>query len=336
VIASRLAPVAAACIAFLAAMPLAQADRRVLRIATAAPDGSSWARELKAESRELETASHGSVAIKWYFGSIAGTELEVENRIRRGQLDGVASGGILCMRLAPTMRVARIPGLFQSREEVQQVLNRLRPDFEAELQQKGFLTLGWGGFGFDAVFSREPITSMEGLKRGKFWLWSLDPVWQLVAQEMGIGVVATEPGDAMKAYEGQNLQGLIGNPSVALAFQWSTEARYFTPLHAAFLPVCLLVTTAAFDSLNTEAKEALRTASAKMLVRVNAVSEDTDRALLDGLFEKQGLRKAPVSPQFRRAFLDEARRAREALGDRLVPPALLKRVNEILVELRAK
>jgi TRAP-type C4-dicarboxylate transport system substrate-binding protein len=234
------------------------------------------------------------------------------------------------------MRIARIPGLFASRDEVMYVLNRLHPEIDAEFRQHGFVNLGWSGFGFDAVFSRKPITSMADLRSGKFWLWSLDPIWQAVAREMGIAFVTSEPNDAAEAYRQQGLDGMVANPSVALVFQWSTEARYFTPLHAAFLPVCVLVSSAAFDALGTDEKDALRGASAKMLARVSDVSETTEQQLLGGLFEKQGLHRVRLSPELERAFLDEARRARDALGDKLVPTALLNRVNGYLAELRAK
>jgi TRAP-type C4-dicarboxylate transport system substrate-binding protein len=314
---------------------VAHADPHVLRIATAAPDGSGWARELKAVTRELEAESNGQVSIKWYFGSIAGSESEVESRIRRKQLDGIASGGMECMRLAPTMRIARVPGLFETREEVMYVLNRLRPDIDGELKREGFVTLGWSGFGFDAVFSRTPVTSMAELRKGKYWLWSLDPVWQAFAREMGLSYVVSEPNDAAAAYRDQNLAGMIANPSVALVFQWSTETHYFTPLSAAFLPVCMLMSTASFEELDRNSQEQLRAASAKMLARVNMVSEDGDRSLLGGLFEKQGLHRVPVSPEFKRAFLDEARRARNALGDKLIPTALFKRVDAHLAEYRS-
>ncbi len=82
----------------------------VIRMATVAPDGTSWARELKAFDREVQTVTHGQVRVKWYFGAIAGGEDEVKERIERNQLDGAASGGMMCQRVAPSMRVTRVMG----------------------------------------------------------------------------------------------------------------------------------------------------------------------------------------------------------------------------------
>ena len=49
----------------------AHADRTVLRLATAAPDATSWAKELRAFSRDVESSTDGQVAIKWYMGGMA-------------------------------------------------------------------------------------------------------------------------------------------------------------------------------------------------------------------------------------------------------------------------
>src|SRR5207253_2207055 len=81
----------------LAAVP-ALADNHVIRIATIVPDGTAYAREFRAFARELESVTNGSTKVKIYFGGVAGDELQVFDRIRRGQLDGVVSGGIICER----------------------------------------------------------------------------------------------------------------------------------------------------------------------------------------------------------------------------------------------
>src|SRR5260370_23443785 len=118
----------AAATAVIATAGVARATEQiVLRIATVAPDGTAWARELRAFSREAEEQPHGRLKVKWYFGAIAGDEVTVSQRIHNGQLDGAASGGMLCTRQAPAMRILRIPGLVQDRHQANYVLGRLRP-----------------------------------------------------------------------------------------------------------------------------------------------------------------------------------------------------------------
>ena len=103
------------------ATAVGHADPVTLRLASIAPEGTEWARLSRSFAREVEHATNGQVLIKWYFGGIAGGETEVIDRMRRGQLDGAASGGMMCQRLAPSMRVMRIVGMLQT------IRNRRRP-----------------------------------------------------------------------------------------------------------------------------------------------------------------------------------------------------------------
>ncbi|HWE29808.1 MAG TPA: hypothetical protein VHB97_17480, partial [Polyangia bacterium] len=82
-----------------------RADPVVLRFATVAPEGTAWARLAKSTARALAEATGGQVTGKWYFNGIAGNELEMAARVRKDQLDGIVSGGMLCQKLAPSMRV---------------------------------------------------------------------------------------------------------------------------------------------------------------------------------------------------------------------------------------
>src|SRR5262245_24292140 len=114
----------------------------VLRMASVAPEGTTYARELRAFGQRVEQGTNGQVRVKWYFGGIAGDELEVDARIRRDQLDGTASGGNLCQRLAPSLLVMRMPGMVQDREEGAFLTNRLKPVLDQEFRTNGYANLG--------------------------------------------------------------------------------------------------------------------------------------------------------------------------------------------------
>src|SRR3970040_2133930 len=117
--AGRMMPLVCALVGLLvgAPAPAAPAEPVVLRIGTAAPERSGWAREITAFSREVEHQTQGRVKLKWYWGSVAGDELQVMSRIQRGPLDGTGSGGMMCGEVMPSMRVRRGTGNFQQRGE---------------------------------------------------------------------------------------------------------------------------------------------------------------------------------------------------------------------------
>src|SRR5262245_32182034 len=120
----------------------ARAEPVVLRIATVAPDGTLWARELKAFATQIASQTNNEVRVKWIFGGIAGDEAQLDDRVHRGQLDGAASGGPGCAKWAPTMRMFTSPGLFLDRNESSFVLGKLYPKIEEEMKRAGYTMIG--------------------------------------------------------------------------------------------------------------------------------------------------------------------------------------------------
>ena len=320
----------------LAATTAAASPTHVLRLATIAPDGTEWARLSRSFTREVYSATDGQVQIKWYFGGIAGGEGEVIDRIRRGQLDGAASGGMTCQRLAPSMKVMRIVGLFQNRDEALYVLSRLRPRLDRELADSGFANLGEAGFGSDIIFSREPVGSLAQLRRGRYWVWDLDDLLQRELPAMGIRVVPLAVENTAASYEAQRSDGFLAIPTAALAYQWSAQARYYTDLRLGYLMGCLVIANASFDPLPTAYQQSIRGAAAKLMRQVEEMGGRQDAALLGELFQKQGLRRVPVSAQFRAEFFGAARAMRATLGDSLTSPQLLSDVSSWLADHRSE
>lgn len=321
----------------LGAAGAAHADPSVLlRFASEAPQGTAWAREGQALERDIADLTHGQVRIKWYLGGIAGDEAQMLDCMRRDQLDGVASGGMMCQKLAPSMRVMRIPGLFQNRDESQYVSGRLKDQFDHEMLHNGFVNLGELGIGPDVLFSRKPISDYAQLRATNTWIWDLDDVYKSALVTMGFSVVPSSLQGAYRTFEDGKIDAFLAVPTAALAYQWSAETRYYSDLRTSFLRGCLIVTSRAFDQLPIEGQHAVKQATARVIVRLEEVGREEDDALLGGLFAKQGLKPVPVSESFRSEFYAAARAMREQLGERLVPAPLLQRVLGLLADYRAE
>jgi TRAP-type C4-dicarboxylate transport system substrate-binding protein len=313
----------------------AHAEPVVLRMATAAPSGTGWAREINEFSQNITSASHGQVLFKWYWGGIAGDELAVLDRIRRGQLDG-EGGSMFCEQLAPSMRVTRILGLYVNREESHFVLNRLRPQLEQEFHQSGFQLIGLGNLGSVYALSRRPVQSFADLKRDKYWVWNLDELVSASLHEMAIPSVRMPPGDARQAYQDGAIDGFWSSPVGALAFQWSSVARYYLNLPIGMLPGCVVVAQRALDPLPHEVQELIRREGARLQFNLEKRTAMDDDNLLGVLFKKQGMKRVEPDARFRAEFFEAAGTARERLGARLVQPALLRQVLSWLADFRGE
>jgi TRAP-type C4-dicarboxylate transport system substrate-binding protein len=306
----------------------------VLRMGTVAPDGTAWARELKQFGRDVEAATNGAVKVKFYFSSIAGDEIAVLDRVKRGQLDGMASG-VACHRVMPSLRVTRIAGLFQTRGEAAYVTDRLNSELMAEAQTNGYQLLAVGGFGTDVIMSRVPIRTMAELRKTRLWIWDIDEVLRLHLPGLGMNLVPLPVEDAGHAIADGRVEGVNALAAAALAFQWSTQFKYFTDLRSSYLSGCLAVSNRAIDRLPHSTQEAIRAAAAKFRVRFEELGGQQDEQLLR-VFRQQGMTQVEVTSSFRAEFLEAARAARERLGDQLVPTKLLAQVQVMLADYRAE
>ena len=319
----------------LGAASAARADETTLRMATMAPDGTAWARELKAFAREVQARTDGRVRVKWYFGGIAGDEPAMGQRIRKGQLDGAASGGPLCETMSPSMRVMRVVGLLTTGNEARHVSDHLWRSFETEMHAHGVVGLGTATLGPHILFSRRPIRSMAELRKSRLWVWDRDDVLRAELVSFGAALVALPVGEAARAFEEGRIDGFIAPASVALAFQWSALARYVTDLRLDYITGCVMIADRAFDELAPADVETIRSAGGKLSVRFADISAQQDAMLLNGLFAKQGVTTVPVDPRFATEFFELARATRERLDPKLVPQALVSRVLGILADFRA-
>ncbi len=324
----------------LADMVTAWAEAQaILKRASVAPEGTSWAREVRAIARDVEAATDGSVKMKWYLGGMLGDDPRVMKRIEDGEIDGTASASIACVRAAPSLLIMWLPGLFQSRDEAAYVTEQLRSTFEEEALSRGFRLLATPSIGPVVVFSKTPVRSVAELRRLRLWLWdtgSFSKQMTDFAKELGMRIVATPIAEAARAYDEERIDGFLSTPTAAVAFQWSTQARFVADIRLSYLPGCLLIANRAFDRLPQRVQQALKAGAAKYDRRVEESGRETDEQLLGGLFAKQGLKVVPVSEAFRAEYFDETRKVRERIGDQLVPRTLQDRVLRMLADFRAQ
>jgi TRAP-type transport system periplasmic protein len=325
--------------AFLCALfvcPRAAHAQIVLRMGTVVPEGTAWAREIRRFQQWVDEGTHGQVRIKTYFGGIAGDELDMVERIKRDQLDGAFSGGALCMRLAPAMRVMRVVGLFQGRSELGFVLGRLKPSIDEEFRRAGFHNFGLVGVGPELMWLRRPTNTLAEAKATRLWTWSDDNTLGPGLAGLGFNVFPATLADAGRLYDERKVDGFVSTPSAALAFQWSSRSKYLLPLRIAALEGCVIVANRAWDPLSEEHKAVIKAATARGITHLEEVSRAQDEALLGGLLEKQGVHMLPVSAAMRAQFFDQARAFREQVTARSISPALLERVLSLLADYRAE
>jgi TRAP-type C4-dicarboxylate transport system substrate-binding protein len=314
----------------------AYAEPVTLRIATVAPEGTEFAREFKAFARDVETVTQGAVRVRWYFGGIAGDELEVADRIARGQLDGTASGGMLCAKLSPTMRALRVGGLVQTGLEARFLLGHLREQISADFEAGEMTNLGTPILGNDYAFLDREVQSLAELKQLRLWRWNLDEVGIATSSAVGLDIVGIPIGTVTGSLEERKIDGFIAIPTAALAFQWSPHARVLLHMPLGFLAGCLLISHRSWNRVDPTLRQEIMGSAAKAMERMADMMDRQEGLLLGGLFQRQGVRVMDPTPGLRAEYFGASRLARDQLKGSIVPAGVLERIQVLLADFRAE
>src|SRR5262249_12374042 len=149
---------------------------------------------------------------------------------------------MFCNQIVPSMRVTRLPGVFQSRDEASDAINRLSPELNKQAHDHGYVLMITVALGPDVIFTRSPVKSLADLRKLKLWRWDLDEGGIATSREMGLQIVPLPVGEAARAFDDGRIDGFLAIPLAALAFQWSARARYVTDLRGSYIWSALVMT----------------------------------------------------------------------------------------------
>lgn len=121
--------------AALSAPGVARSAPMVVKMATLAPEGSSWFRVLQEMGEEWKKASGGSVTLRIYPGGVAGDEDAMIRKMRIGQIQAAAITGIGLAYLETSFYALHIPMMYESDEEFDSVRDRYAPDLERMMEE---------------------------------------------------------------------------------------------------------------------------------------------------------------------------------------------------------
>ena len=145
------------CLGFVATSVFAQ--QTTIKIATIAPESSSWMKDMRAGAEAIENATEGRVKFKFYGGGVQGNDKQVLRKMRIGQLHGSTFTSSTLGDLFKDAVLYAMPMLFDNLEEVQYVRGHMDDRLRELMEQAGYVNFGFAGGGFAYLMSKRPIAS---------------------------------------------------------------------------------------------------------------------------------------------------------------------------------
>ncbi len=246
------------CMFTFASLPVQAEKVYELKFATLAPAGTTWMNMLQDWADQVREESHGRLVFKIYPGGVQGDEPDVLKKIRFGQLHGGAFTGYGLGHIYSPVRVLELPFLFNSIEEIDYVRHQFMPDIEQGYRDNGFELLGWMEVGFIYFFSREPIHSLDDLKKRRIWHWKGDPLGTAFFEASGLAPIPLSIIDVYTSLSTGLIDTVYCPPLGAIALQWFTKTKYITNVPMANGIGSLVVSRKFFQDLPQDLQKLLK------------------------------------------------------------------------------
>lgn len=316
----------------LAAGMSARADV-VIKLGTLAPNGSPWHTLLKEMGQKWEQASGGKVKLRVYPGGVLGNEGDMIKKMRIGQLQAAAVTTIGLHDISPDPQALDVPMMIESWATLDYVMDRMAPKLERDVEQKGYVVLGWSEVGFVRFFSTKKFASLAEMQGAKMFCWEGDPASADAWRAGGFHPVVMSSTDIVPSLQ----TGLIDTVALAPLYAYSSRvferAKYMLDLPWAVLTGATVVRKDDWEKVPADIKPKLIEISREYSKKIGAEVRRMDTEALENM-KKQGL--VAVTPADVSAFQKAAQKTYDVIRNRVVPAETFEEVKKLVDEAHAR
>lgn len=293
------------------------ANAVTVKIATLAPEGSGWMREMRAAADQVKQQTEGRVEIRYYPGGVMGDDATVLRKIKLGQLQGGALTGSEVSLIHKDAQIYSLPFLFSSYEQIDAVRPQVDPLLKSAVGDKGFHVLSITGVGFAYLMSTQPLQTTEQLRQSKVWVPNNDRIAEATFVTGGVSPIPLPLADVFTSLQ-TGLIDTVGNtPAGAIALQWHTRVKHLFDLPLTYVVGYVLVDNKAWSKIESADQAIVETAFAAASQRLDADNRRSDESAMHALEAEGVARFSPDTNEIARwrDVGEQVRRDMLAKGD---------------------
>jgi TRAP-type C4-dicarboxylate transport system substrate-binding protein len=279
-------------VACFAAPAMAQ---EVIKIATLAPEGSAWMRELRKAAAEVQTGTQGRVQVKFYPGGVMGSDTVVLRKMRLGQLQGGVLTSSELGQVYPDAAIYSLPFLFDNWTQVDKTRPQIDPLLAKGFETKGLKMLAVSNVGFAYLMSTKPLRNRADMMSAKLWIPQNDEIAERTFKKGGVSPILLPLGDVFTSLQTGLVDTVANTPSGAVALQWHGKLRTMLDLPLSFVVGFVVMDMKPWQKV-APADQAIVLAAFKSAgLRVDANIKRDDASALAAM-KKLGLTVNPMDP----------------------------------------
>ena len=278
------------CLLFATLPAVAQ---QVVKIATLAPEGSAWMRELRSAAAEVKAGTQGRVEVKYYPGGVMGSDTVVIRKMRLGQLQGGVLTSSELATVYPDAAIYSLPFQFEDWAQLDKARAQVDPLLGKGFEAKGFRMLTAANVGFAYLMSTKPLRSKADMASTKLWIPQNDEIAERTFKLGGVSPILLPLGDVFTSLQTGLVDTVANTPAGAVALQWHGKLKHMLDLPLSFVVGFVIMDLRQFDKMSPADQAAVVKAFRAAGARVDAGIRRDDAAALAAM-KKQGLQVVPM------------------------------------------
>jgi len=307
-----------------------------LKLATLAPNGSTWMNEMKKGADEIKTRTDGRVKFKFYPGGVMGNDQTVHRKIRIKQLHGGAFSSSGLSQINTAIQALSLPMLFNSFDEVDHVRAHIDQRIKEHMIKSGFVILGITEGGFARMMSTKPINTLDDIRLNKVWIPEGDILVAETYNTLGIQPIPLPMSDVFTGLQTGLIDTIASTSAGAIAFQWHSGLKAMVDLPVLYVIGILAVSNDAFERINKDDQSIVIEVMSRVFARLDQLNRH-DNTEANMALKNQGLAVFRPTQQDIQELRIAADQAIASMVDKgMIDRVLVEEIVELLRLLRTR
>lgn len=237
---------------------VAAQDQIRMRLATVAPEGTPWEKQLRTLKTHIERESGGRIRVQMFMGGSLGGEKALVRRTAQGSIQAFGGSTAAIGTLVRELNVIEAPYLFETAEQADAALDgAAKPIVQEALQRRGFVFGLWAENGFRSWFTKERPIRAPGDLNGLRMRSQESEVHLATYRAFGASPQAIDVTNVLTSLQTGVVDGFDNTPLFAFATSWYQAAQHLNLSQHSYQPGIVVYSKTWYDGLPADLQQVL-------------------------------------------------------------------------------
>jgi TRAP-type C4-dicarboxylate transport system substrate-binding protein len=309
-------------------------DKITIKLASLVPESTQWGGALNNMAKQWSLATGGDVELVIYHNGVAGTESDVLRKLKLNQIQAAVLSSLGMNQIAPQIMSLSYPFLIRTEDELDNVLDKLKPQFEEQINTNGYTTLAWSKAGWVRIFAKQPVLKPADMKSQKLGSSNEAPAITNAFKQMGYQMIPTGQNEIMMSLNSGRIDAVLQSPVTAGPLQIFGVAKNMTNLNIAPFIGGILINKTAWNRIPEKHRPALLAICRDVETSNNQVVQKLEADAISAML-KNGLVLQNPTDADKQLWYGDVAAAHTGLVKDTFDAAIVARIEEILKEYRS-